>query len=115
MGREQPSSDGECDPGKGAVGGGGSLERPGRALGPGPPIALHGHLHCSQEQTDAPLPSPHASGTCRGCDFLFSHNIRLRRGYWAKYIVPIIHINRNSIVATCHLLRLEGNIVNIVL
>lgn len=47
--------------------------------------------------------------------FLFLHNIRRRRRYWAKYIVLIIHISGNSIVATCHLLRLEGNIVNIVL
>lgn len=35
---------------------------------------------------------------------LFPHNIRQRRGYWAKYIAPIIHINGNSMVATCHLL-----------
>lgn len=33
---------------------------------------------------------------------LFPHNIRLRRGYWAKYIVLIIHINGNSMVTTCH-------------
>lgn len=34
----------------------------------------------------------------------FPHKMRPRRGYWAKYIVPIIHINGNSMVATCHLL-----------
>lgn len=43
------------------------------------------------------------------------HIIRLRRGYWAKCIVLMIHIAGNSIVATCHLQRLERNIVNMVL
>ena len=33
MGREQPSSDGECDPGKGAVGGGGASSAPAERWG----------------------------------------------------------------------------------
>lgn len=69
-----------------------------------PPVCPAREPHPSQEQSRDSHCRHHPHQEYAEDVILFPHNMRLRRGYWAKYIVPIIHINGNSMVATCHLL-----------